>query len=87
MSSFGCARRIGRPADSPGRSDKLTTFQAINASVNGTQVAGLLPFNLGNQLKPEVTTEVEGGFEAGVWADRVGLQATYWQGTRRRSAR
>ena len=41
--------------------------------------SGLLPSNLGNQeLKPEVTTEIEGGFEAGLFNNKAQLSATYW---------
>jgi hypothetical protein len=29
-------------------------------------------------LKPEVSTEIEGGAELGVWGDKLGIQYTYW---------
>jgi len=75
LSSFRIRAAYGQSGRQPGAFDKLTTFQALN----GTSGSGLAPFNLGNpNLDPEVSTELEAGFEAGFWADRVGLQATYW---------
>jgi len=65
----------GTSGRQPGAFDRLTTFKAIS----GASGSGLVPDNLGNpDLKPEVSTEIEAGFEAGFWGDRVGLQATYW---------
>jgi TonB-dependent starch-binding outer membrane protein SusC len=65
----------GKSGRQPGAFDKFTTF----APLRGELGAGLAPSNLGNPaLKPEVATEVEGGFEAGLWRDRIGLNATAW---------
>jgi TonB-dependent starch-binding outer membrane protein SusC len=65
----------GRSGRQPGAFDKFTTF----APLRGELGAGLVPSNLGNpSLKPEVSTEIEGGFEAGLWRDRIGVNATAW---------
>ena len=68
----------GKSGRQPGAFDKFTTF----APLRGELGAGLAPSNLGNPaLRPEVATEIEGGFEAGLWGDRLGLNATAWQRT------
>lgn len=42
----------------------------------------MAPDNLGNEdLKPEVSTEIELGFETGLLNDRIGLEFTYWHRT------
>jgi len=65
----------GQSGRQPGAFDKFTTF----APLRGELGAGLAPSNLGNPgLKPEVATEIEGGFEAGLWRDRIGLNVTAW---------
>ena len=68
----------GKSGRQPGAFDKFTTFSPLV----GEAGAGLVPSQLGNQaLKPEVATELEGGFEAGMWSDRVGLNFTAWHRT------
>ena len=69
---------IGRSGRQPGGFDKFTTFSPLR-SEHG---AGLAPSQLGNQdLEPELATEIEGGFEAGLLDERLGLTATAWQRT------
>lgn len=66
----------GKSGRQPGAFDKFTTFSPLRGELG----AGLAPSNLGNpSLRPEVATEVEGGFEAGIWSDRLGINATAWQ--------
>ena len=68
----------GQSGRQPGAFDKFTTFSPLRGELG----AGLAPQNLGNpQLKPEVATEIEGGFETGVWDNRIGINATYWNRT------
>jgi TonB-linked SusC/RagA family outer membrane protein len=75
LSSLRLRAAIGKSGRQPGAFDKFTTYAPINASTG----SGLVPDNLGNpDLKPEVTTEVEGGFEAGLFSNRAQLSATYW---------
>jgi hypothetical protein len=69
---------IGRSGRQPGGFDKFTTF----APLRSEHGAGLVPAQLGNQnLNPEIATEIEGGFEAGLLDERLGLTATMWQRT------
>ncbi|HEX7118875.1 MAG TPA: SusC/RagA family TonB-linked outer membrane protein [Longimicrobiales bacterium] len=80
LSSVRLRAAIGQSGLQPGAFDKLTTFEPLN-SPSGSGVA---PSNLGNQdLKPEVSTEVEVGADVGLFNDRVSLTATYWDRTTR----
>jgi TonB-linked SusC/RagA family outer membrane protein len=75
LSSLRLRAAVGRSGRQPGAFDKFTTYGSLNSSTG----SGLIPSNLGNQdLKPEVTTEYEGGFEAGLFKNRAQLSATYW---------
>jgi TonB-linked SusC/RagA family outer membrane protein len=65
----------GQSGRQPSAFAKFTTF----SGQIGPAGAGLRPDNLGNpNLKPEVATEIEGGMELGLFNDRLGLDATYW---------
>ena len=69
---------LGQSGRQPGAFDQFTTFGPI-AVANPTQANGLVPLNLGNEdLAPEVSTEAEVGFEAGLFGDRLGVSATGW---------
>ena len=69
---------VGRSGRQPGAFDKFTTFLPLRSELG----AGLVPGQLGNQnLKPEVATEIEGGFEAGLFDERIGISATAWHRT------
>ncbi|HVZ47952.1 MAG TPA: SusC/RagA family TonB-linked outer membrane protein [Gemmatimonadaceae bacterium] len=69
---------LGRAGRQPGAFDKLTTYLPLTASTG----SGLVPGNLGNpELKPEVSTELEFGAEAGILNDNVSLEFTRWQRT------
>jgi outer membrane receptor protein involved in Fe transport len=66
---------IGQSGRQPGAFDRFTTFAPLTSELG----AGLVPSQLGNQtLEPEISTEIEGGFELGLFANRVGLDVTYW---------
>ncbi|MBX9928554.1 MAG: SusC/RagA family TonB-linked outer membrane protein [Gemmatimonadaceae bacterium] len=66
---------IGQSGRQPGAFDKFTTFSPLVSELG----AGLAPSNLGNQdLKPEISNEIEGGFELGFLDNRVGLDVTMW---------
>ncbi|HUF51833.1 MAG TPA: TonB-dependent receptor [Longimicrobiales bacterium] len=68
---------IGTAGLAPGAFDKFLTFtpfttgddeSAVRASTGGNQ-----------ELGPERTTEIEAGFEAGFWNDRIGLDVTAYR--------
>lgn len=65
----------GQSGQQPGAFDRFTTFNPVNSP----QGSGVLPGNAGNpNLKPEVATEWEAGFEVGVLENRASLEVTYW---------
>ncbi len=69
---------IGQSGRQPGAFDKFTTFQPLTSESG----AGLAPQNLGSQdLKPEISTEIEGGFETGFFDNKLALEFTYWDRT------
>ena len=75
LSTLRIRAAVGRSGRQPGAFDKFTTFAPLVSEVG----AGLVPSQLGNQdLKPEIATEIEGGFEAGLFDNRLALEFTYW---------
>ena len=59
----------------PGAFDAATTYLAL-ASASG---AGIAPNNLGNaELSPEISKELEVGFNAGLFNDKINVEFTYW---------
>lgn len=78
ISSLRVRTAIGQSGLQPGAFDALTTYSSLT-SANG---AGIVPENLGNpNLKPEVSTEVELGLDAGLFNERITAEATYWDRT------
>lgn len=78
IDSFQLRSAIGQSGLQPGAFDALTTFESFSS----TSGAGIAPLNLGNpDLKPEISTEWEVGFEMGLLEGRAGLEATYWNRT------
>ncbi|HEX7048882.1 MAG TPA: SusC/RagA family TonB-linked outer membrane protein [Longimicrobiales bacterium] len=75
LSTLRIRAALGQSGLQPGAFDKITTFSAFATSLG----PGLMPENLGNpDLKPEVSTEWELGAEAGMFDNRLGVSATYW---------
>jgi TonB-linked SusC/RagA family outer membrane protein len=75
VSSLRLRAAIGKSGRQPGAFDKFTTYSPLAAATGG----GLIPSNLGNpDLKPEVSTEIEGGAEIGLLQDRLSLTITNW---------
>ena len=76
VSSLRLRAAWGQSGRQPSAFAKFTTF----AAQTGPAGAGLRPDNLGNpDLKPEVSTEIEGGTEIGFLHDRIGVEATVWK--------
>ena len=75
INTFRIRGAIGKSGRQPGAFDKFTTYGPLATPLG----SGLAPANLGNpNLKPEVSTEIEGGFEVGLWDNKLGLDFTYW---------
>jgi len=67
---------VGQAGKFPGAFDQFQTFTPQTVL---NDLAGVSPSNPGNaDLKPETTTEIEGGFEAGLFDDKLGLTFTYY---------
>ncbi len=65
----------GKSGQQPTFFDEFTTFSPLTSTLG----AGVAPENLGDpDLKPEVSSEIEVGFEIGILNDRLGLEFTYW---------
>ena len=76
LPTFRLRAALGQSGRQPGAFDQFTTFSPLVTSLG----SGLLPSQLGNRdLRPEISTEIEGGFEAGLLDNRVGLEFTYWK--------
>ena len=69
----------GKAGKAPGAFDQFRTYDPTAVL---DDVPGVTPDNPGNpDLEPEKTTELEFGFDAGLFEDRVGLVVTYYTAT------
>ncbi|CAA9328754.1 MAG: Outer membrane TonB-dependent transporter, utilization system for glycans and polysaccharides (PUL), SusC family [uncultured Gemmatimonadaceae bacterium] len=69
----------GASGTQPGANDALRFFSTSNVSIAGTDQPSIIFNALGNtNLKPERSTEFEGGFEARVLEDRLSFDITYY---------
>ncbi|PYP41523.1 MAG: hypothetical protein DMD43_06285 [Gemmatimonadetes bacterium] len=60
--------------------NSFAAVQTYGPSVGGSGTPTVTPLNVGNpDLKPEVTREIEAGFDASLLRDRVTLEATYYK--------
>lgn len=73
----------GSTGRSPGSGASLTTFSSSPFAISASSVgSGVLPQNPGNaELEPERGVEVEFGFDASLFDERVGLEVTYYDKT------
>lgn len=71
---------IGQAGLQPGTTAALAFLSPLTyPATGGTEVPGLVISSVGNAaLKPEVTTEVEGGFDASFLKNRLNIEATYF---------
>ena len=76
FSAFRIRGALGQAGKMPGPFDSFTSYGAQPVFES---TPGIVPLNPGNvDLKPEVTTEQEFGFEIGLWNDRVGIEASQY---------
>jgi hypothetical protein len=72
-----CAARGGRAGVQPGTIAALQFLGAVTVPLGGAEAPALRIASIGNEaLRPEVTTELEMGFDAGLLNDRVNVEAT-----------
>ena len=70
----------GKSGQRPNFRDAVTLFEPVSASSNNTEQSAVRLNRVGNpDLKPERTSEIEGGFDVGLLQDRVSLEFTYFQ--------
>ncbi|HXT18647.1 MAG TPA: SusC/RagA family TonB-linked outer membrane protein [Gemmatimonadaceae bacterium] len=88
LNQFRLRTAYGASGVQPGGTVALQTFNAQTSNVvtttpgatGGTDTPGLVANALGNpKLKPERSTEFEGGFESNVWNNRMHIDATYYR--------
>lgn len=84
LSSLRLRAAWGRAGRQPGSLDAVRYFSPVAVSVQyaGNPVPGYTVGGFGNQdLKPEVSSEIELGFDTGLLEDRLGLEFTYFNKT------
>lgn len=70
---------VGQAGLPPGTTAALPFLTALSYPAASGDNPGLTVASIGNtSLKPEVTTEYEGGFDAGLLRDRVNVELTYF---------
>ncbi len=83
LSSLRFRAAYGQSGLRPGNLDAVRFFNATPVTVGASDVAGFSLGGVGNPaLKPERTTEYEGGFDLGLFSGRANLEVT---GFRKRS--
>jgi TonB-dependent starch-binding outer membrane protein SusC len=76
ISNLKLRAAAGQAGKFPGAFDQFQTFTPTTVL---DDVAGVTPSNPGNaDLRPETTLELEGGFDAGLFNDRLGIVFTYY---------
>ncbi len=64
----------------PGPNDALRTFASTTANIRGVDLPAVVSGALGNpELKPERSTEIEGGFESRLINEKLTLDVTYYR--------
>ena len=77
VSSVRLRGAYGRSGLRPGALDALNYFDPVPARVRGQDVAAITVGGLGDpNLRPEITTEIEGGADVTLFGDRVSVNAT-----------
>jgi len=77
VSSLRLRAAFGVNGQHPGFQQAQTFFNSVTYRSAGGEVPGVVLASVGNpNLKPELSREIEGGFDAGFWHDRINLQVT-----------
>jgi len=84
LSALRARAAFGRSGLRPGFRDALFFFDPETVNVDGQNEPGFSVGGAGHpELRPEITTEWEFGFDMGLADDRVGLELTYFRKTSR----
>jgi len=79
LSSLRLRAAWGKAGRAPGTLDAQQFFRAVAVAANASDIAGITIGGAGNvNLKPERTRELETGFDADFFQQRLHLEATYY---------
>jgi outer membrane receptor protein involved in Fe transport len=79
VNSFRVRGAYGQAGQNPGATAALYTFGSTRVNLQNTDTPGLRASQVGNpDLKPEVATEFEAGFESTLFDNRVNVDFTYY---------
>jgi TonB-linked SusC/RagA family outer membrane protein len=79
LSSLRVRAAFGTSGLRPAFRDAVTLYEPIAVQIGSADFPGISLFATGNEeLKPERTTEWEGGFDLSMFEDRLGLDFTYY---------
>ena len=79
LSTLRLRAAYGESGKQPNFRDAITFFNTQTVTLAGSDQPGITVGGTGNpDLEPEVSQEIEGGFEAGFFSSRVGLEVTYY---------
>jgi TonB-linked SusC/RagA family outer membrane protein len=79
MSSFRLRAARGSAGQNPGYLAAEQFYNPVAVTVNGADVPGFTVGGAGNNnLKPEKSTETEGGFDLGLFNDRLNIEYTHY---------
>jgi TonB-linked SusC/RagA family outer membrane protein len=79
VSSLRLRAARGSAGQNPGYLAAEQFYNPVAVTVNGTDVPGFTIGGAGNpNLKPEKSTETEGGFDLGLFSDRVNVEYTHY---------
>lgn len=82
INSLRLRTAFGESGRQPNFRDAITYFGAQTVAYNGSDVPGITVGGTGNAgLRPEVSKEYEGGFDADLFSSRLGLEFTYYHKT------
>jgi outer membrane receptor protein involved in Fe transport len=79
LNTFRLRAAYGVSGQQPGTADALRFYNSVSGKRGGVGTTGVSFASLGNfDLKPERSYEFEGGFDAGLFNDRVSLEFTFY---------
>jgi len=80
LSSLRLRAALGHAGVQPAVDARFRSFKGSDSYFNGTSYPGIIVSTIGNtQLLPERSTESEGGFDLGLWDERLSLEATMYR--------
>jgi TonB-dependent starch-binding outer membrane protein SusC len=80
LSSLRLRTAAGQSGQRPGFRNAITFYNAVGVKRDGSDQGGVeIGANVGNaKLKPELSTEAEGGLDMGLFNSRVNVELTYY---------